>query len=216
MFILQRTNAMIRAVNITTNIKGLSLTMASRIVLLVFIRCLALNCNTKRQRDTMKNMESDFVRSRVDQIKMMRKLSRVWTELELKAIFAKAMESFRKIPERLDTVVAHTGATCVICMTNQACSYVIHGDTAHSGFCPSCAMELMLSKAKNCAICRQSVESVVFFAEKGSCSCGKMGCERKIYSTSIQLHSEKTKIVERYSCEEVDLSEFVETLCKVY
>ena len=206
---------MIRAVNITTKINGMSVKMAARVLFLVFIRCVRLNCISKSQIDLIEPVETDYVMSRLDRAKVIKKLRKMWKESELKAFYANAMESFRNISERL-VVNSSSPESCVICMMNEACSYVVHGDTAHSGFCPSCAMELMVSKAKKCAICRQGVESVVFFAEKGSCSCGKTGCERRIYSSSLQIHSEKTRIVERYKCQEINRSEFVVTLGKVF
>ena len=109
---------------------------------------------------------------------------------------------------------------CMICMENRAFSYVVHSGTAHGGFCPVCALSVLVKECRDsrCPVCRRDVTAVILSSEKEECvcACRKKECRRRIYATSSSIHDGRTRIVERYECQEVDISEFPENLCVVY
>lgn len=165
-------------------------------------------------------MEDELVNNKLNWKKILRRLSKAWSASDLREFHGNAIESFKKITSRMTTELndqeVRKASVCVICMSNEASSYIVHGKTAHGGFCPSCAMETMIGNNRACPICRMNIHGIIISTEKGDCKCGKSDCRREIYSTSHQIHNEETRIVEKYECEELDRHQFKQKLCDVF
>jgi hypothetical protein len=199
----------------------MSLYTANRVLILIFIRSVALNSKTRSQREIVKNMEDDLMTDKLNWVKILRKLRGVWSDEELKEFHTNAVHSLKKISTKLtievdESLPVETKPTCVICMSNEASSYIVHDGTAHGGFCPSCALETMLCKNRACPICRKKIHGIVLKAEQGNCRCGEIDCRKAIYATSFQIHDNRTRVVEKYQCEELDKTELKQKVCDVF
>lgn len=51
-------------------------------------------------------------------------------------------------------------STCMICMENVADFLCVHGSSAHSGMCGSCALRVVMEVRPRCPLCSQRVKMV--------------------------------------------------------
>ena len=201
----------------------MSLVTANRVLILIFVRSIAINSRTKRQLNSVKNMEGELMKGKLVWNKILKKLRKVWSYSELKEFHKNAVSSLKEISTKISVEVDEsslkgtkgTVETCIICMSNEASAYIVHDGTAHGGFCPTCALETMLSKNRSCPICRKSINGVVLAAEKGGCKCGKEDCRKEIYSSG-KIHSNEARVIEKYECEELDKTLFKQKVCRVH
>ena len=188
----------------------------NRRLVLIYIRTAATNATMQRQIDVVAAADKGFHEGKLPWVQLLREFNNVWRVSDLREFHRIAVETLKTTVATAPAVDAvETGSACVICMSNEASSYIAHGRTAHGGFCPRCALEALL-RNRRCPLCRNTVRFIVFKLEKGSCVCGKDECRRNIYMERSSELMLDPRFFEKYDCEEVDKSILKQALCRVF
>ncbi|CAM9700928.1 unnamed protein product [Ectocarpus sp. 6 AP-2014] len=126
--------------------------------LYTFLLILKKNCTSKADTDVvveaMKQMKQlkNVRETRIYDAFSRRKVCLAWEEAGTMMVNSYA---------EVNTRVAKDGKpTCHICVENVPDFMCVHGKTAHSGICGSCALRIVLEPSSRCPICSQRVRLI--------------------------------------------------------